>query len=160
MWGCVCVAGSAQGRDAREHLKGLVTVFGPRLSSVTSRRIRMQIPGLVSRAQHREPSTALWSCQCLEFEGGSMAGKSAGLCQRDVLSFHFSPISCCSNWMLGGLRFQPASASETLSTPKGLSQLFEERICVTKWGTRSHLRGGRTGMNSEIDTHFRERLLE
>lgn len=83
-----------------------------------------------------------------------------GCARRMYLGFHFSPISCCSNWMLGGLRFQPASASETLSTPKGLSQLFEERICVTKWGTRSHLQGGRTGMNSEIDTHFRERLLE
>lgn len=127
------MAGSAHGKAAREHLKGLVTAFGPRLSRVTDCWI--QILGLASTAQHHEPSTALWSCQCLEFHGDSMAGKSAGLCQRGLLRFPFLPpyrVVALGCW--GGLRFQPASASEMLSTPKALSQLFEERICVDRTG--------------------------
>lgn len=89
--GCACMAGSAGGRAAREHLKGLMIAFGPRLSSIIGYWIQMEIQDPESPAQQREPSAALWSCQYLEFHGVSMSGKSQGPCQRDVLRFPFIP---------------------------------------------------------------------
>lgn len=79
------------GRAAREQLKGLMIAFGPRLSGIIGYWIQMEIQDPESPAQQREPSTALWSCQYLEFHGVSMSGKSQGPCQRDVLRFPFIP---------------------------------------------------------------------
>lgn len=85
------MAASASARAAREHFKGLMIAFGPRLSSIVGCQIQMESQGPVSAAQLREPSAALWSCQHLEFRADPMAGKSQGLCQRDMLRFPFLP---------------------------------------------------------------------
>lgn len=116
------MARSARGRAAREHLKGLMITFGLRLSSIMGCWIQVETWGPESPAQPREPpagATSTWSFMV------TLAGKSQGPCQRDVLGFPFlSHIALYCSGVRVGLLFQSAFASEMLSTPKALNQLF------------------------------------
>lgn len=136
------MAGSAHGRAASNHFKVLMIAFGPRVSSITGTigyrwkfGVLSHQPGSMSHPP-LSGAASTWSFMVTQYLG-NLKGCARGVC----LGFHFFPVSVVALVCWGELGFQPASASETLSAPEALNQLFQERILGrggAKQGTGPH----------------------